>query len=836
MAFLILGVFGSAVAPVAKELELPASPDQLPHEVECTRYEPQPGSYQEMADLNGDGDMERILWYSRFGDNCNFASAVLVYSSLFYAQPLLQYNGPRMTSKIWSGYCLDVWGDAGKEVILTKTTFDSVWLEILCFGPTLDITDTITILAAVGQGLSSPGGWHSLHCAPLAGIDINGDGSRDLIYCRTAKPDSAFERAIIGYDLKNRAQIWSYSLGDQTNLNVFNMVSTSFGDTVFAFTVLSTGNRYVSSNGYNSQRAYALTIDRYGKPLWSHEVGGTFFYPACRVIDLDGDGQVEVLATNQSADTIRPKVTLQAYDLTTGLAKFSTEEIPASGGDVFVYGGTDGHPPSVFFTAYDTLIHSIHSFDGQLRRTASCDGVSALGVADLDRDGSPEVFAGLERSRLIVLNSKLDLIAFSVILDRDLPALVQRQPFSFQTFDNAIYGITLLERPMALVLWAKYKWLVVGVLGSSLILLALFRVQVRRLVLSAAGVPGLDRIDSLVLIVGRSGDLVYVNHHRLADRLLGRNHSAGRPLSETDISRHRSLCDLIARPLDKDFTPLSEQVEIGADGGSIRLAVAVYPRLDRSRKFDGKIVIVEDISHKIDWQRKVVLGEAAQRWMHKLKGSVATARIQLDNIREDSRLVDLAQNPLLRSYLETIEQNLQQTSQTAAKVLRFSSIGQPNRAPVDLNALVGEAIRSNTGALGESIIVVKKLQPDLPRVSLDGAQISEVLDNLLSNAIRAVKSGGTLTVTTQLATELHCSAEEEGVVLSVADTGAGISPSDLDRIFAPGFSRSGSTGIGLALVKEIVENHGGIVEVTSEPGVGSTFVVRLPLERDQHGA
>ncbi len=818
----------------AAELELPSSPDLLPFALECTRYEPQNGTQHWLSDLNGDGRQERIWQYSNFGDNCNYASAVLCFSSIFYATPFLQYNGPYMTAKIWQSYCRDVTGGPGEEIILIKSHRDTVIMEIIEFGADLEIVDTILIIAAIGRNLQDPGGWHALHLDPVAAIDVNGDGERDLIYSRTAKPDSAFERALIAYDLKARRELWSFSLGDQTNSHVFRLVPTPNGDTLFAFALMSTGNRYVSHNGYDSKKAYVMVMDRHGKLLWSHHVGGTFFYPCCVTADLDNDGQPEVLASRQS-ETARPMATLQAYDLLTGLAKYSSADIPATGGDLFI-GRNERDPiPMVFFSVMDTLSRTTYKFDDHLRLVTSCAGIYAIDVADLDRDGSPEIFSNYERYRMIVLNSDLRLIAYSIVEDRTLPARVQPEPFSWRALSSSIYGMTLTRRSVAAVLWARYKWLVIGVIGTSLILVVLFWVQVRRLYLSAAGVPGLDRIDSLVLILARNGDLVYVNRHRLADRLLGRNRPVGRRLDATEIRRHAGLCEIIDRPLDQDFTPISEQVEIGSDGSSIRLAVAVYPRLDRSRKFDGKIVIVEDISHKVDWQRKVVLGEAAQRWMHKLKGSVATARIQLDNIREDTRLGDVAHNRLLSGYLETIEQNLQQTSQTAAKVLRYSSIGQPSRAPCDLNRLVEEAIRAVAGDHGDQVSVAKKLQPGLPSVSLDSAQISEVLDNLLSNAVKAMNGEGTLTVTTESATELHSGKPREVVIMSVSDTGAGIAAVDLTRIFAPGFSRSGSTGIGLALVKEIVESHGGTVEVTSELGAGSTFTVRLPLERDQHG-
>jgi len=117
---------------------------------------------------------------------------------------------------------------------------------------------------------------------------------------------------------------------------------------------------------------------------------------------------------------------------------------------------------------------------------------------------------------------------------------------------------------------------------------------------------------------------------------------------------------------------------------------------------------------------------------------------------------------------------------------------------------------------------------DLPPLFGDPHHLRRVLDNLLGNALKFTPAGGTVTV------RLWRDGGE--AVLEVADTGVGIPRGQLDRIFERFYQvdgstsrRYGGTGLGLALVKEVIEAHSGTVGVESEPGRGSTFTVRLPF-------
>jgi len=161
-------------------------------------------------------------------------------------------------------------------------------------------------------------------------------------------------------------------------------------------------------------------------------------------------------------------------------------------------------------------------------------------------------------------------------------------------------------------------------------------------------------------------------------------------------------------------------------------------------------------------------------------------------------------------------------------------------APVDLNAAVSDIEPMIRRLIGEDVILRTDLAPDLGWVQADAGQLDQVILNLVINARDALPDGGLITLSTANVDLDEASAAERSglaaggyVTVSVADTGIGIDPVTLGRIFEPYFTtkdRERGTGLGLATVLGIVEQSGGHIEVSSEVGVGTTFLVHLPRQ------
>jgi two-component system NtrC family sensor kinase len=124
-----------------------------------------------------------------------------------------------------------------------------------------------------------------------------------------------------------------------------------------------------------------------------------------------------------------------------------------------------------------------------------------------------------------------------------------------------------------------------------------------------------------------------------------------------------------------------------------------------------------------------------------------------------------------------------------------------------------------------------ELQEGLPLVFIDENKIREVLVNLLTNAIYAMSAGDTVFLRTNLA------EDKSHVIIEIEDTGKGIPPEFLARIFDPFFSTKGTegTGLGLSISYGIVKKHKGTIDVKSTVGVGTTFTITLPVDTTKEG-
>ncbi len=179
-----------------------------------------------------------------------------------------------------------------------------------------------------------------------------------------------------------------------------------------------------------------------------------------------------------------------------------------------------------------------------------------------------------------------------------------------------------------------------------------------------------------------------------------------------------------------------------------------------------------------------------------------------------------------RQDLEKIVTAALHAREIIKKLLLFARQTPTFKGPVDLNSVVLSAIDLFKHQFEkEGIELSCVLCPRMPVLAADAGQLTQVLVNLVVNAVQAMPKGGTLVVQTQV--------QEGHVVCSVKDTGVGMTEEVLDRLFVPFFTTkevNQGTGLGLPVVHGIVTSHGGTIEVASMPGKGTTFTVRLPIE------
>jgi signal transduction histidine kinase len=162
---------------------------------------------------------------------------------------------------------------------------------------------------------------------------------------------------------------------------------------------------------------------------------------------------------------------------------------------------------------------------------------------------------------------------------------------------------------------------------------------------------------------------------------------------------------------------------------------------------------------------------------------------------------------------------------------------EQNALETDLSSFLRREAQQLAEDLPDDVELRWELADDLPVVSVDREQMTSVLENLVYNAVEALPEGGAITVQTQLARDLLSFSGEgsrDYVIVEVMDTGTGMNASTRTRAFDPGFTTTAEgTGLGLAMVKRIIEDHDGQVELESEPGMGTDVRIYLPIDEHQ---
>jgi len=338
-----------------------------------------------------------------------------------------------------------------------------------------------------------------------------------------------------------------------------------------------------------------------------------------------------------------------------------------------------------------------------------------------------------------------------------------------------------------------------------------------------------DQIEDGVLFTTADGVILFAN--RSVEMVLGRpaRDAAGKHLGDVFPPDH-PLRHLMLRALEKGEASRNAKIEIQTDGAPLELLASVFPVSPEGSKGAGVILVVRDLKSLavsartfqslIQYSAQLAaLGQITSEVAHDVKNPLHAMVVRVAFLRE--RIPD--QTPDVTRSLDVLEREIHRA---AAVVDRFSEVVYPSdlaRQPVDINAILRELttlLQAEWQA--KSVVLAARLDPTLPATKGDEQMLRRAFMNLIVNACQAMPRGGPVTISTEPETEAL-------LKVTIADTGVGIPPEDVERIFKMYYTtKQEGTGIGLALVRRVVDLHHGSIEIHSTIGQGTSVIVRLP--------
>jgi len=334
----------------------------------------------------------------------------------------------------------------------------------------------------------------------------------------------------------------------------------------------------------------------------------------------------------------------------------------------------------------------------------------------------------------------------------------------------------------------------------------------------------------------------FTSLNRAAERVSGYKRSellgaSVNRLLEPEAARY--VAERIQRALGGETTAEFELPILTKDGRRVFLDVSARLQFVNGRPA-GVQGIARDITERKrleeqvrQTQRLEAIGELAGGVAHDFNNLLSAILGYADLLKANSK-----SGELVYEAAGVIQNAGERAQQLSARLLGYARRGKSQHTAVDVHALLDELLALLERTLPKDITLVKSFGCPQATVMGDPGQLQQVFMNLALNARDAMPQGGTLSLLTELVeldTEtfrlLGAAGPGPHVKISVSDTGVGIAPEILPRLFEPFFTtkgRSGGTGMGLAMVYGIVKNHGGAVEVHSQPSRGATFAVYLP--------
>jgi two-component system sensor histidine kinase HydH len=284
-------------------------------------------------------------------------------------------------------------------------------------------------------------------------------------------------------------------------------------------------------------------------------------------------------------------------------------------------------------------------------------------------------------------------------------------------------------------------------------------------------------------------------------------------------------------PISTGQAPLTEsegrEVRLHINDCEIVLHCQLIDLRDPAGKYMGQVLLLSDITRLKDLESEMRENERLAAVGRMAAGVAHEVRNPLSSIKGLALLLKDKFSSESREFETTglLIQEVERMNRTISELLSFARPAALDLQSVDLKELLSDSLQLvSADTASERIMTSLQCEHDLPKIQADRDRLSQVFINILLNGVQAMQEGGTLDIIARK------NGAGKSVEISFKDTGTGINPEHLSHLFFPYFTtKSGGTGIGLAISQKIIVDHGGTIRVESEQGRGTTLIVELPI-------
>ena len=330
----------------------------------------------------------------------------------------------------------------------------------------------------------------------------------------------------------------------------------------------------------------------------------------------------------------------------------------------------------------------------------------------------------------------------------------------------------------------------------------------------SAGVISVDMTGHMTTVNRRAGELLQIDS-------VG---SVGKQLRSLLSDENYKIFSGIVRSMQENsLVSFQKEIRIAVGTDTIPLSVHISILKDEDQKEIGRIMVFDDMTPIVNAQRAAAWTEVARRIAHEIKNPLTPIRLSAERMAKKfgSQITD----PAFQDSIRMIITQVDDMKVLVNEFSQFARLPQIKTKPGKIDVVLKNAIQIYIDTQSQ-IKFELNFDATVPEFKFDPDQLKRVFVNLIDNAIAAVQNEKT----PQISISTEYNKRQQIVKISLADNGVGISARDRERVFEPYFStKEKGTGLGLPIVKSIIEDHGGIIRVLANQNKGTKIYIEIPI-------